>query len=279
MCSLAFRLHPCRKMNPLSIHSELDSLCIVLVSTRNPLNIGAVARAMSNFGVRHLRVVNPYDPAFREAKSAVGASKVLADAHEFKSLAEAVADCHLIVGTTAAGHREFHHPLRHLEAGGRIIRQSIGSQKIGKKSIGKKSIDKKNSAPLRVALLFGSEKRGLSNDDFSHCHWLMRIPTHETNFSMNLGQAVAVCLYELARDTGAERPAAKQAPASSESLERITLLLADALCASGYLKPHPSALVMEKVRRQVRRLKLSAQDAELWLGILRQIVWKLRSEK
>jgi tRNA/rRNA methyltransferase len=83
--------------------TDLDNLRVVLVATRNPLNIGAAARAMSNFGVERLRVVNPYEVAFREARSAVGASAVLAKAEEYTSVAEAVADCKLVVGTTAAG--------------------------------------------------------------------------------------------------------------------------------------------------------------------------------
>ena len=71
---------------------------MVLVATRNPLNIGAAARAMSNFGFRRLRVVKPYEPAFREARSAVGASDVLASAEQFDNVADAVADCTLVVG-------------------------------------------------------------------------------------------------------------------------------------------------------------------------------------
>src|SRR4029077_12778907 len=83
--------------------SDLDSLRVVLVATRNPLNIGAAARAMSNFGIERMRVVNPYDKAFREARSAVGAAGLLAKAEEYDDMAEAVADCRLVVGTTAVG--------------------------------------------------------------------------------------------------------------------------------------------------------------------------------
>ena len=175
---------------------------MVLVAARNPLNIGAAARAMSNFGILHLRVVNPYKAAFREARSAVGASALLATAEEYETVAEAVADCTVVVGTTAVRHRELQHPLRRLEYGTRLIRKQLGSS--------------------RVALLFGSEKFGLSNAALSHCHWLMRIPTCEENISMNLGQAVAVCLYELVRDSKAARPAEKVKRASSSELERIT---------------------------------------------------------
>ena len=105
--------------------NALDHLRVVLIDIRNPLNIGAAARAMSNFGVQRLRLVNPYQVAFREARSAVGAATVLKDAEEFKSLAEAVADCTLVVGTTAANRRELQHPLRRLEDGSRVIRSKI----------------------------------------------------------------------------------------------------------------------------------------------------------
>jgi TrmH family RNA methyltransferase len=238
---------------------ELERLRVVLVSTRNPLNIGAAARAMSNFGFARLRVVNPYDAAFREARSAVGAAKVLTRARTYESVAEAVADCVLVVGTTAGCDRELQHPLRRLEHGSRFIRKQLASG--------------------RVALLFGSEKRGLSNADMSHCHWLMRIPTSEQNFSMNLGQAVAVCLYELVRDSKATPATEKLKLASSSELERITSVLLDAMRVSGYLKRRPIADVDERIRRMVLRLKLPARDTILWLGILRQILWKMRSEQ
>jgi TrmH family RNA methyltransferase len=242
-------------------------LRVVLVETRNPLNIGAAARAMSNFGFFHLRVVNPYELAFREARSAVGAEPLLAQAEEFKSVSEAVQDCGLVVGTTAAGLRKLQQPVRRLEQAGPLIRKHLASG--------------------QVAMLFGSEKRGLSNEDLSHCHWLLRIPTREEHRSMNLGQAVAVCLYELARDPQAPSKTEKHPPATAADLERLTQLLLDALRSSGYVKAAPSssqkrrsaAPTEEKIRRLVRRLQLSADDAELTLGIFRQIFWKLASTK
>jgi TrmH family RNA methyltransferase len=233
---------------------EFDRLQVVLVGTRNPLNIGAAARAMSNFGFRRLRVVRPYTPAFREARSAVGAAEVLAHAEEFQSVAEAVADCPLVVGTTAVRHRELQHALRRPEGGARRIRAAL--------SCG------------RVAILFGSEKVGLSTADLSHCHWLMRIPTREGHISMNLGQAVAVCLYELVRDPRVGGKVAQERPAKSGEVERITQLLLEALRASGYVKSESTAAAA-KVRRLVRRLKMDANDAEFWLGMLRQILWKM----
>ena len=234
-------------------------LCVVLVEPSNPLNIGAAARAMSNFGFLQLRVVNPYHVAFREARSAVGAASVLTNAEEYKSVADAVADCTLVVGTTAVRHRDLHHPLRRLEAGGRLIRKEFVTG--------------------RVALLFGTEKTGLSNDALSYCNWLMNIPTREQHISMNLGQAVAVCLYELMRDPKKVAPTKNKKsdkPAGAGEVERISSVLLEALHVSGYVNPISVTSTEERVRRMVRRLKLSSEDAELWLGMYRQILWKVK---
>ncbi|MGH9504493.1 MAG: RNA methyltransferase [Terriglobales bacterium] len=238
---------------------ELDPLRVVLVSSRNPLNIGAAARAMSNFGFSCLRVVNPYEKAFRQAVSAVGAGELLASAEEYENVADAVADCTLVVGTTAVRHRELQHPLRRLEYGGRLIRKHMAS------------------GP--VALLFGSERCGLSKQDLSYCHWLIRIPTQEQNISMNLGQAVAICLYELIRDGRTAARTEKQELASGQEIERITTLLADVLSTSSYMLPQRAAETEQRIRRMVRRIKLSARDVEAWLGILRHIQWQMRSGK
>jgi tRNA/rRNA methyltransferase len=238
-----------------------ERLRVVLVGSRNPLNIGAAARAMSNFGFPRLRVVNPYDVAFREARSAMGGAPLLADAEEFQSVAEAVADCNLVVGTTAVQHRALNHPLRRLEYGSRVIRKELGH------------------GP--VALLFGAEKTGLSNDDLSHCHWLMHIPARKEHASMNLGQAVAVCLYELVRDSKAARASTEKPDerATAGDVERISTALLEALHVSGYVNPLSVAATEERVRRMARRMKLSSEDAELWLGMLRQILWKMRAGK
>ena len=246
--------------------ADLDNLRVVLVATRNPLNIGAAARAMSNFGVRRLRVVNPYEAAFREARSAVGASGLLANAEQYENVAEAVADCRLVVGTTVAGaRRDLQHRLQRLEDGARAIKRQLQA--------------------ARVALLFGSERYGLSNQELSHCHWVMRIPTREEHGSMNLGQAVAVCLYELVRGRKAA-PAAKTArgkkektPAKSGEIERLLQQLFQILDTSGYVKPRAAAATEENLRRMLRRMQLDAKDTVLWLGILRQIAWKLRANE
>ena len=233
-----------------------DNLRVVLVSTRNPLNIGAAARAMANFGFARLRVVNPYDVAYREARSAVGAAPLLQAAEECSSVAAAVGDCSLVIGTTSVGHRGLQHPIRRLEYGARLIKRALAA------------------AP--VALLYGSEKFGLTNDDLSHCRWLMRIPTADAGLSMNLGQAVALCLYELARDgKAAQASPDKLRPATAAEIEQITLMLMETLNRSGYINPVTGVSTEEKVRRLVRRLGIVARDAPVLLGMLRQILWKI----
>jgi len=214
---------------------------------------------MSNFGFHHLRVVNPYDVAFEGARSAVGAAALLASAEKYETLAEAVSDCSLVVGTTAIGHRDLQHSLQRLEAGAPIIRAHL--------------------ATGRCALLFGSEKFGLSNKDMSHCQWLMHIPTRDEHASMNLGQAVAICLYELIRDPGALPEPEQGSPASAAEVERITETLFAALRASGYPKLNSSNSFEGAVRRLVRRLNLQTGDAEFLLGMLRQMVWKMKKNE
>jgi TrmH family RNA methyltransferase len=236
---------------------DLNGLVVVLVRPRNPLNIGAAARAMTNFGTFDLRLVNPYGVAFREARSAVGAGDVLEEAEEFKDVAEAVGDCSLVVGTTAVRNRALQRPVKRLgQDSADEIRSRLG---IG-----------------RVALLFGSEKIGLTNEDFSHCHWLLTIPTQEQHISMNLGQAVGVCLYELARSASEKQATEKEDPATVGQLEEITRMLYESLKISGYVKPGNDAVSEKKARGLLLRMNLSAMDAKVFLGMVRQIVWKLR---
>jgi TrmH family RNA methyltransferase len=266
----------------------MKNLCVVLVGTRNPLNVGAVARAMSNFGAMELRAVRPYEKAWREARSAVGAGELLARAKEFANVAEAVADCSLVVGTTAVGNREMKHPLRGLEEGARLIGKRMRTG--------------------RVAVLFGSEKWGLSNEDLSYCHWLMRVPTRVEHRSMNLGQAAAVVMYEVGRvqskgknnaearrtqrfaEKGREKPAPfkpkgmaprrgiREEFAEMGTVERIGEALLEALRKSGYIAARGEATAEEKLRRMLRRFSMEAADAEVLLGMVRKILWKLEQK-
>jgi len=247
----------------------LDRVVVVLVATRNSLNIGAAARAMSNFGFSNLRLVRPWDPSFQEAReaerSAIGAADLLARAQVFPTVAEAIADCTLVLGTTAVtagGRRDLVHPLDRLEESAGLAHSHL------------------ENTEARVALLFGSEKTGLTNDDLTHCHRLLRIPTREEHISMNLGQAVAICLYEFVRTASVEiqpcNDAAQPAPALAGEVDRLTEMILEALQATGYIAPGAEAATAEKLRRNLRRFPLTRQDAQLALGMARQILWKLR---
>jgi tRNA/rRNA methyltransferase len=242
---------------------QLDQVCVVLVRARNPNNIGAVARAMHDFGFRHLRVVNEYAVPFATARSAVDASDVLAGAKEFGSVAEAIADCTLVVGTTAVGERALVHPLHALPEAAAEIKDVLAREG-------------------RVALLFGSEKTGLSNDELSHCHWLLTIPMKEhedvRHPSMNLGQAAAVCLYELVRETGVHAGVGVSGAAAAGEVERLTALLTEVLEETGYTRRHPANCDEAQIRRLVLRMGVSASDVPVWMGILRQALWKVRGE-
>jgi TrmH family RNA methyltransferase len=216
---------------------------------------------MHDFGFRHLRVVNEYAVPIETARSAVDASDVMAEAMVCASVAEAVADCTLVVGTTAVGERDLQHPLHVLsEAAGKI-----GSELAGEG---------------RVALLFGSEKTGLSNDELSHCHWLLTIPMAEheeiRHPSMNLGQAAAVCLYELVRGAGSFGGDVTDTVAAAGDVERLQVLLTEVLEATGYTKRHPANCDEAQIRRLVLRMGVSEGDAQVWMGVLRQVLWRVR---
>lgn len=220
---------------------------------------------MSNFGFQNLRLVSPYEPSFVDARSAVGAAEVMSNAEVYDSVADAVADCSLVVATSAVGAREVQQSVHVLHDGAKLIRQRL--------------------AQAPVALLFGSEKTGLSNEELSHCHFVVRIPTRQEHISMNLGQAVAIALYEISR--GVARPAAEGEAASatpecdaapSEDVERLTEVLYEALCVSGYLQSSSASPAREKLRRLLRRIPMRRADAVVLLGMVRKMLWKMKRE-
>jgi tRNA/rRNA methyltransferase len=126
----------------------------------------------------------------------------------------------------------------------------------------------------RVGLLFGSEKFGLSNEDMSFCHALLRIDTSSETPSMNLGQAVAVCLYELVRAESASAAYAAFSPPTGRDEEHLSRMLIEVLEKSGYTNRITSVSTEQKIRRWIRRLRIQQRDTPLLLGILRQILWK-----
>jgi len=253
-------------------------LTVVLVGARNPQNIGAAARAMHDFGFGDLRIANdfaaPFEAAQLEAKSAVAAESVMRNARRFDSLAEAIADCHLIVGTTAIGERELTQPVLPLQQAAPQILAALSAAPSESWAL-----DPKPSPA--VALLFGSEKTGLTNEQLSHCSLLTTIPLHapadSRHLSMNLGQAVAVCLYELTRaglEGARELPVLHEAAATSADRERLTQLLLDVMHATGYTRRYPHNANQPVVRRLVQQLGATHREAMTWMGILRQILMR-----
>jgi tRNA/rRNA methyltransferase len=212
---------------------------------------------MANFGFERLAVVAPYAPNWREARSAVGAPEQLQNAKETATLAEAVAGCTLVAGTGTLTYRK---PEQ------KVVRQEM--ERGG-----------------RVGLVFGPEKHGLTREDLSYCHILVEIPTDERQPSMNLGQSVAVCLYELAvraylpekvahEEAKAEAGAGKQA-ADSGSLELLAGVVEQAMEAADYSPARMQEANRHDLRLLLRRLGLSERDRRRILGLFRRILWRL----
>ena len=248
--------------------AQRDRVDIVLVSPRNPLNIGAVARAMANFGFHHLTVVAPFDPHWREAKSAVGAPALLQHAREAADMQTAVAACAFVAGTGTLTHRKPEQPAIPLPALAPLLRNQL-------------------AAGARAALVFGPEKHGLTREDLSWCHALVEIPTDPVQPSMNLGQAAAVCLYELARgrtssttsetltDPPADPSGPSQSAPDSAALDRLAQLIEQSMRASRYSPNSMQAANRHDLRLLLRRLRLNAHDTRRALGLFRRILWQL----
>ena len=243
--------------------AQLDRIDVVLVTPRNPLNIGAAARAMANFGFRRLSIVAPFAHNWMEAKSAVGAPDLLREATVYETLAEAVASATLVIGTGSLDRRKPEQAILDLPAAAAQIREATASD------------DPKS----RVALLFGSEKHGLTADELSWCHAITVIDTAEAQPSMNLGQAVAVCLYEISRTQ--EIPASTTPPqllnnASSEQLDRLAGLIEETMESVNYATRGMRSANGEALRVLLRRLMPNDADLRRMMGLFRRILWQLR---
>lgn len=235
------------------------------MSPRNPLNIGAVARAMANFGLSRLKVVAPYAPHWREAKSAVGAPDILKKAIVSKTLAEAVRDCTLVAGTGTLTFRKPEQRAVQLPALPALVREEF-------------------ARGGRFAIVFGPEKHGLTREDLSYCHVLVEIPTDARQPSMNLGQAAAVCFYELAAHTDiavelASRAHGAALSASAASSERLDLLagVIDQVMESARYSPASMRQAnRHDLRLLLRGLAPTEKDVRRMLGLFRRILWRLQ---
>lgn len=273
---------------------QSERMNVVLVSPRNPLNIGAAARAMANFGFRRLAVVEPFAPNWREARSAVGAPELLQDAVETATLAEAVAHCTLVVGTGSLTYRKPEQFVVQLPDLAPMVERELarGGQ---------------------VAVVFGPENHGLSREDLSYCQVMVVIPTDERQPSMNLGQAVAVCLYELAsrafaggQDAEAGRiaggfpdkhPSGAKAhddsivpmyglkpapfteadgPAASGDLDLLAGLVEETMRGAGYSPHSMQGANRHDLRLLLRRVAPADRDLRRMLGLFRRILWRFQ---
>lgn len=223
---------------------ERELPAIVLVRPRNPLNIGAAARAMANFGFSDLRVVSPHPPVWREAlDSAVGARSVLRGAKLFAGLAEATADRRFVLGASSLKGRRPRLPVRELPG---------------------------LSAGEGWAVLFGPEKTGLGERDLASADAVLRIPTEPGCPSMNLGQSVAVVCYEWASRSHA-RPQAEPARIDSAELERLIGRCAGALGKLRYRPALDDGGRGARLRRLLRPRGVSPGEAGLLYEVLRRI--------
>lgn len=219
----------------------------VLVRPLNSLNIGAVARAMANFGLDDLVAVAPTARRWREARSAIYAARVRDRTVE--TLDEALDGCGVVLGTASAHDRLQRQTVVTLPALGRWLAKRRGS---------------------KVAVLLGSERGGLTNEDLSRCHAVLRIPTAPDAPSMNLGQAAALLAYALFKlESSVAEPAL--APAGREAVDR---LVETALLAMEKVKDNarvPEAERRRRLRLRVQRWRMKDVDAAWLTGLLRKL--------
>jgi tRNA (cytidine32/uridine32-2'-O)-methyltransferase len=239
-----------------SLHSAANRIRIVLVGTQHPGNIGSAARALKTMGLSRLVLVAPERfPDIEAHALAAGADDVLAAAPVLATLAEAVADCRLVLGCTARSRRvalEEHLP----RAAASLVTARAGEG-------------------AEVALVFGRERTGLTNDELQLCHAAVHIPANPEYSSLNLAAAVQVLAYEVrmamleAGQAGMVVTAsAEDEPASHAQLEGFFAQLADTLDAIDFHKGRAPESAMRKLRRLFLRSALDVREVRLLRGVL-----------
>ena len=237
---------------------SLDRIRIVLVAPSHSGNIGGCARAMKNMGLSRLVLVTPDEFPSEEATArAAGAEDVLERVRICASLDEAVADCQLVIGTSARGRRIPWPVLAPVEAAQRIVR---------------------TSAEREVAVLFGRERTGLTNDELDRCQALVNIPTDPAFASLNLACAVQVIAYEIWRtaESGVRTSASAETAvealgeplATHGEVQRFYAHLEEVLVDSGFLDPKNPRLLMRRLMRLFNRVELTNNEVNILRGIL-----------
>jgi tRNA/rRNA methyltransferase len=230
----------------------MSTIRFVLNEPRNPQNIGVSARGMANFGFHDLSVVAPYEVAWKEIRSAVNATDVIENARKFKTLPAALKGVKLVLGTSAGSRRA---------KDGRWIDIDTARAMVLKAEKRKES----------VAVVFGSEKSGLSLADLSHCHAIVSFPTAPDCPSMNLGQAVTIFAYALREKVKVKKITLKKAM-PVESLERLLIHGLKAAEVSGFLKAWDAAGAERRLRESFYRWNLSAVDIAMLHSLFRRVL-------
>ena len=225
---------------------------IVLVATSHPGNIGATARAMKTMGVSSLRLVRPKAfPSAEVTARAAGADDILARARVVETLAAAVDDCGLILATTARTRGLAWPELTPAEGAARLLAAA--------------------TAGAQVAVVFGNERSGLSNDELESCQGAIRIPTACDYSSLNLAAAVQIICYELHKQlpAGLPVPVAPEAPlATGAQLQQLYQHLEQCLIDIGFYNPEQPLLLMRRLKRLFNRAQLDANEYNILRGIL-----------
>ena len=245
---------------------DLDNIRIVLVNTSHPGNIGGVARAMKNMGLSRLYLVEPRQFPHEEADwRAASAGDVLQSAVVTPTLEEAIGDCQFVVGTSA---RERRIPWPLLDP--RQCAQRMASA----------------SGQQQVAVLFGREDRGLTNEELKLCNLHLHVPTAEAYSSLNLAMAVQIVCYEL-RMLQAQ-PALPRSEddqwdtpfTSVENMERFYVHLEQTLTDIEFLDPAAPRQLMSRLRRLYSRVRLDEMELNILRGILTETQkWVARAGK
>jgi len=237
---------------------NLDSISIVLVRPKFHENIGSVARAMKNMGLSRLIIVNGCSPLHADAyKLASGAEDILERAEEFPNLRDAISEMGCVVGMTSRGGKERTPLLTPKSLARRLIPFSL-----------------KNS----IALTFGSEREGLTNEELSLCHLYVRIPSIKSFPSLNLAQAVMVVCYELFQGSIEIHKKPIQL-AQAEQLERMFEQMEKILLHIGFLDSNNPNRIMRGLRRLFGRSELDEREVSILQGIWSQMDWYLRGVK
>ena len=234
---------------------SLKNFRVVLVRPIYGGNVGSVCRAMKNMGISDLAIAGPHPEwNMKEARMmALHAQDVFDSRNEFPTVAEAVADCGLVAGTTARQGLYRGHCKTPRDWAPSLVQAAQTS---------------------RVALVFGPEDDGLSNEDLAACTQIIRIPSSPDYTSLNLAQAVLICSYEIFLASGAvEKPVELSPEASAAMREKMFELWRDALLGIGFMKGDKADHMMMGLRRILSRGKLTEKDVRIMVGIARQVHW------